>query len=112
MKVTFTFAGSKSMTSVTFTPASVKSKAFAPLHRHEKRLKSCMYYEKIFNRCIRIYANVSVKNVFIRVWAFVYMYCWKQVSYLNITALTHSDSFRLATLFPSNISIIGDQNGD
>ena len=30
---------------VTFTPASVKSKALAPLHRHEKLLESCMYYK-------------------------------------------------------------------
>ena len=43
---TFAPAGSKSMTSVTFTPASVKSKALTPLHRHEKRLKSCMCYKK------------------------------------------------------------------
>ena len=36
------------MTSVTFTPASVNSKALAPLHRHEKRLKSCMCYKIIY----------------------------------------------------------------
>ena len=42
---TFTPAGSKSITSVTFTPDSVKSEALAPLHRHEKRLKSCMCYK-------------------------------------------------------------------
>ena len=38
------------MTSVTFTPASVKSKALAPLHRHEKRLKSCMRYKKYISK--------------------------------------------------------------
>ena len=46
IKVIFTPAGRKSMTSVTFTPASVKSKALASLHRHEKRQKSCMCYKK------------------------------------------------------------------
>ena len=48
------------MTSVTFTPASMKSKALASLHRHEKRLKSCMCYKKFFmvqvrNFCFKIY---------------------------------------------------------
>ena len=47
IELTFTPAGSKSMTSVTFTPASVKNKALAPLYRHEKRLKSCMCYKKL-----------------------------------------------------------------
>ena len=48
IKVTFTAAGSKSMTLVTFTSADVKSKVLAPLHRHEKRLKSGMSYKKVF----------------------------------------------------------------
>ena len=36
------------MTSITFTPAAVKSKILTPLHRHEKQLKSCMCYKKMF----------------------------------------------------------------
>ena len=36
------------MKSVTFTPASVKSKGLAPLHRDEKRLKSCMCYKIVY----------------------------------------------------------------
>ena len=47
IELTFIPAGSKSMTLVTFTPASVKSKALAPLYKHEKRLKSCMCYKKL-----------------------------------------------------------------
>ena len=39
------------MTSVTFIPASVKSKVSAPLHKHEKRLKSCMCYKNICYIC-------------------------------------------------------------
>ena len=47
------------MTSVTFIPASVKSKALAPLYRHEKRLKSCMCYKKyiIFTIYIDIFST-------------------------------------------------------
>ena len=36
------------MTSVTFTPAAVKSKVLASLHRHEKGLKSCMSYKIVY----------------------------------------------------------------
>ena len=38
----------KSMASVTFTPAAVKSKVLAPHHRHEKRLKSFMCYKIVY----------------------------------------------------------------
>ena len=57
IELTFTPAGSKSMTSVTFTTASVKSKALAPLYRHEKRLKSCICYKKEY-----FILNISKSN--------------------------------------------------
>ena len=69
IELTFTPAGSKSMTSVTFTPASVKTKALAPLYRHEKRLKSHMCYKNI----VALQCNSSALLYFFLVSQKIYM---------------------------------------
>ena len=49
IKVTYPPSGSKSMTSVTFTPADVKSKVLAPLHRHKNGWnRACVIYIYIY----------------------------------------------------------------